>query len=187
MVRYEVKEVDVKCPHGIYIYDRKRDLWVLVRSEGDYYKPVEDGIHIIYFDNTKCPACRKYDNIWFPFVRKAANKMQKCIFVIILCDWFARECKSEAASKSFRQYDIHASPTTLFLYVNNGSIVYQEKYEGVLYEFELKLIIEGFEERAMKHMKGEKVAPPIAKASPAQALESLILQILKEIIGKERK
>jgi len=107
-------------------------------------------------------------------------------FVIVLCDWFARECSSSAASESFEHFDVHASPTTIVLYSDEkGEIKYQEKYEGVLYEFELKLILENFLERAEKHMRGEKVTPPISKESSSKALGDIVMQILKALIGQK--
>lgn len=178
-----LKIVNESSQNGIYTYDSASGLWKFIRSEGDYYKPDKKGIHVIYFDNAKCSACRKYDNIWFPFVQNTATTKNNTYFVIILCNWFARDCTSKAAAESFRFYDIHASPTTLVIYVDDrGEIKYQEKYEGVLYEFELKLILENFEERALKAMKGEKVSPPIDKKS--SAVDDIILQILKQIIEK---
>ncbi len=170
----------------MYIYDRANDEWVLIRVEGDPFKPTKDGVYVIYFDNTKCPACRRYDPIWFNYVRKYASKDPKLNFVIVLCEWFARNCNSEAASKTFREYDVHASPTTIFLYVKGGKSVYSEKYEGVLYEFELSMITDGFVERAEKSLKGEKVQPPI-KATASSALQQLIAELLKMIIEKELK
>ncbi len=181
-----VKEVDTSCPHGIYLYDKDRDEWVLVRVEGEAFRPEHDGIYVIYFDNTKCPACRRYDPTWFSYVRKYAKKMHNLNFVIVLCEWFARNCASEAASKTFKEFDVHASPTTIFAYVKNGKIVYNEKYEGVLYEFELSMITEGFAERAEKSLRGEKVEPPI-KATATATLQQLITELLKMIIEKELK
>ena len=179
------KTVGTDCPHGIYVYDRNNDVWILVRCEGEPFVPDKDGVYVIYFDNTKCPACRKYDNIWFPFVQKYAKQNPDMHFVIVLCEWFARNCKSEAAAGTFRKYDVHASPTTIFLYVKNGKEVYNEKYEGVLYEFELKLITEGFVERAEKSLRGEKVEKPV-KASTTEAIQQLIQEILRLIIEKEK-
>ncbi len=185
VMQYEVKEVDTKSPHGIYVYDKVRDLWILVKSDGEAFEPTEDGVYVIYFDNTKCPACRKYDTIWFPFVKKWSKDHPNHRFVIILCDWFARECKSQAASSSFRKYNIHASPTTVFMYVKDGKKVYDEKYEGVLYEFELKLILEGFEERAKKYLRGEKVEVPVKKESIEASLQKLIAEIIKQILASQ--
>jgi len=183
----KVKEVNTESPHGIYMYIPAEDAWMLVAQDGDAFKPSKDGIYITYFDNAKCPACRKYDKIWFPFVREACKKYNDANFIIVLCDWFARECKSSAASKTFQENDIHASPTTVFFMVKDGKKVYEEKYEGVLYEFELKLILEGFKDRAEKSMRGEKVTLPISKESSSKALEKLILQIISEILAKEGK
>jgi len=183
------RKIGTDSPHGIYVYKAKEQVWELIRVDGEAFKPWEKGVYVIYFDNTKCPACRRYDDIWFPFVEKWINERKDSTkFVIILCDWFARECKSQAASESFKKFEIHASPTTIVLYADDsGEIKYQEKYEGVLYEFELKLILEGFEERAVKAMKGEKVSPPIAKESSSKALEDLIMQIIRSILAGEKK
>lgn len=184
-----VKRVDEKCPHGIYEYSVEHSMWRFIKSDGEYFKPDSKGVYVIYFDNTKCSACRKYDGIWFPFVESYTQKKRDTRFMIILCDWFARECKSTAAAESFKKYDVHASPTTIVLYADDdGSVKYQEKYEGVMYEFELKLVLDNFEERAIKYLKGEKVSPPISKESSSKALEDIIMQILKALVqGKKEE
>jgi len=128
--KIEVDMVGVDSPHGIYIYDPNKDKWVLVRTKGEYFKPDKDGFYFIYFDNTRCPACRIYDLAWYPYVKLIGSGLENTYFIVILCDWFARECKSEAAKKSFEHYDIHASPTTLLIYVENGEIKDIEKIEG---------------------------------------------------------
>ncbi len=183
----EVKEVTTQSPHGIYLYDPSKDVWRLIATEGDPYIPKEDGAYVIYFDNTKCPACRRYDPIWFGYIRSVARKLENYRFVIVLCDWFARECKSTAAANTFRHYDVHASPTTILLYVKNGKEVYRESYEGVLKEDELKAVVEGFVERAEKAMRGEKVEKPIKKEEADVAeLIKLLLAIIKSVEKEER-
>jgi len=52
-------------------------------------------------------------------------------YVVVLCDWFSRECDSSIARGSFEHYDIHASPTTLLLYVENTVVKANERLEGV--------------------------------------------------------
>jgi len=182
------KKIGVDSPHGIYIYRSKEKVWEFVRADGDAFEPLDKGVYVIYFDNTKCSACRKYDEVWFPFVEKwSSERGDSAKFVIVLCDWFARECKSQAAAESFKKFEVHASPTTVVLYADDVKAVrYQEKYEGVMYEFELKLVLDKFEERAQKAMKGEKVSPPISKES-GKALEELIMQILKALTLGEKK
>jgi len=182
------KKVGADSPHGIYIYRPKEKVWEFLRADGDPFEPLDKGVYVVYFDNTKCTACRRYDEIWFPFVERwSSEKGNNTKFVIILCDWFARECKSQAAAESFRRFDVHASPTTIVLYADDSKAIrYQEKYEGVMYEFELKLVLDKFEERAQKAMKGEKVSPPISKES-GKALEELIMQILKALTLGEKK
>ncbi|MGB9726173.1 MAG: hypothetical protein ACPLZ8_05980 [Fervidicoccaceae archaeon] len=122
-------EVGPTSPNGIYFLDG--DSWKLLRSEGLPLHPGErgDGIYVFYFDNTKCPACRKFDTEWFPFVKENANK---AMYFIILCDWFARECSSKAASLTFMLHEVRASPTTIFFKVKNGEVRKQEKIEGVV-------------------------------------------------------
>ncbi|MEM2528393.1 MAG: hypothetical protein QXG40_03245, partial [Ignisphaera sp.] len=58
-----VKRVDEKCPHGIYEYSAEHSMWRFIKSDGEYFKPDSKGVYVIYFDNTKCSACRKYDGI----------------------------------------------------------------------------------------------------------------------------
>lgn len=126
-----VKVVGVNSSHGVYVYNKKDRLWELILVDGDAFTPWKDGYWVIYFDNTKCPACRLYDLSWYVFVETIGRTMDDTEFIIILCDWFARECRSEAARKSFEKYDIHASPTTLLLKVLNGNIEKIEKIRGV--------------------------------------------------------
>ncbi len=173
------KEVGPKSPHGIYLYSVKRNEWVLIERDGERFKPFSDGYYVLYFDNTKCPACRKYDKIWFPFVKQHAPKLRNYFFVIILCEWFAHACKSKAASESFRHYDVHASPTTILLHVKDGEVAYDEKYEGVLHEKEIGEVILKFPERAERAERGEKVELPRRKSLE----EELILALLKKLLS----
>lgn len=126
----ELKKVGVTSPHGIYVYDKARDIWVLKRTEGEEFKPWKDGYYVIYFDNTHCPACRIYDLVWFPYVSLIGRKLKDTEFVIILCEWFGRRCRSSAAGKSFEKYSIHASPTTVLLKVESNVIVKREDIRG---------------------------------------------------------
>ena len=116
-------------PHGIYVYDRRSNSWVLATVEGDAWDPEEDGLYMVYFDNTRCPACRLYDKYWFDFASTRGGEVN---LVIVLCAWFAHECRSPAAAASFRKYEVHASPTTLILCRRNGEDIYVKKHEGIL-------------------------------------------------------
>ncbi|MEM0027167.1 MAG: hypothetical protein QXT53_06405 [Ignisphaera sp.] len=182
------KRLDSSSRHGIYLYNPETEAWELLRSDGNAFEPLGKGVYVIYFDNARCSACKRYDEIWYPFVEKWAKEKDKDTkFVIVFCEWFARECKSSAAAESFKKFDVHASPTTIVLYADDSNAIkYQEKYEGVMYEFELKLILEKFVERALKAMRGEKVSPPISKES-GKSLEDLIMQILKALTLGEKK
>lgn len=141
-----VRLVDVKSPHGIYVYNKKDKLWDLVAVDGGPFKPWKDGYWVIYFDNAKCPACRIYDFSWYVYVETIGRTMDDTEFAIILCDWFSRECRSEAAKKSFEEYDIHASPTTILMKVSKGKIEKIEKVRGAKNLGELIELINRFKE-----------------------------------------
>lgn len=138
--------VDPTLPHGIYIYDHTSDKWVRVGING-YFKPMLDGIYVVYFDNAKCGACRVYDLFWFPFVKLIGN-YRNVYYAVTLCEWFAKNCNEEAAIETFKYYDVHASPTTVMVLVKNGNVLSKEKIEGVKRMHELSEAIENF---AKKH------------------------------------
>ncbi len=132
METYRAKLVKTDSPHGIYRYDRSLREWVLIDRDGDGFKPYRDGYYIIYFDNTKCPACRLYDLFWYPFIETIGRELEGVEYIIVLCEWFARQCDSRAASNTFKKYGIRASPTTVFLEVRGGSIARKEFVRGVM-------------------------------------------------------
>ncbi|MEM4463421.1 MAG: hypothetical protein QXR98_04240 [Fervidicoccaceae archaeon] len=134
-----IYEVNPTSPNGIYFLNDGH--WKLYRVDGLPLHPGEqgDGIYAFYFDNTKCGACRRFDREWFPFVEKNATKAK---FFIILCDWFARECSSKAASLTFTLNEVRASPTTIFFKVLGGEIKEQERIEGVVQRQKLEEVLE---------------------------------------------
>jgi len=134
----EFKTINKFCPHGVYLYIPERDAWKLILVDNDYWKPEEDGIYVVYFDNTKCPACRIYDSCWFKLVKERSKDAK---YVIVLCSWFSLDCNSKAALRTFEKYEVHASPTTLFICRRNGKTLLAEKYEGVLELKELTIIL----------------------------------------------
>jgi len=179
------KVIGSDSPHGIYLYDRESDKWVLASVSGEAFLPRSDGYYIIYFDNTKCSACRKYDKYWFPYVRKVAKKLSNHYFVIVLCEWFARNCRSESASKTFTTFDVHASPTTYLLHVKDGEVAYKEKYEGYLTDTELSKIVGEFRVRAEKAERGEKVElPKKEEVDVVELLKKLLETISAEAEGR---
>jgi thioredoxin-related protein len=114
------------CQDGVYVYDQERRGWVF--EEKSPFR--EDGYYVLYFDNTRCPACRKFDEEWFRFVEAADPP--RPTFIIILCTWFAKLCSSEIAKRLFEIFDVHVSPTILFMVRENGKIMRMYKHEGVL-------------------------------------------------------
>ncbi|MEM1623208.1 MAG: hypothetical protein QW740_05900 [Sulfolobales archaeon] len=177
----EFKEVGPGCPHGLYIYDKERDVWVLFSSkDNDVFLPKVDGYYIIYFDNSRCSACRKYDIHWFPYIRQNSQKLPDHYFIIVLCDWFARECKSPVASNTFTYYAVHASPTTVLLYIKNGKEVYRETYDGYLKMDELEKVVGGFRSRVEAYEKGMKVSKPIEEGQD-------IIKLLKQLLSGARE
>lgn len=123
----ELPRVGRDSPHGVYVYSPEAGKWVSASRESI----LADGAYMIYFDNTSCNACRKFDETWFPFVERAAAE-RRVRFVIVLCEWFAKKCTSEDASELFREFDVHISPTIVFLKRENGKIVKKLKAEGLM-------------------------------------------------------
>lgn len=123
--------ITIRDPDGVYKYD------------GDSWKAEEnpdfsEGVHVIYFDNRKCMACRIYDFEWFPLVEEMKKKANGITFWVVLCDWFGSECDSKVASKLFKEYNITASPTTLIIV--NGKV--KNKLEGVVLANKLRKYIQ---------------------------------------------
>ncbi|MEZ0346309.1 MAG: hypothetical protein ABWK01_07150 [Infirmifilum sp.] len=115
-------------PNGVYIYSAEKGGWILL----DQPWPSDNGVYVIYFDNTRCPACRKFDKTWFSFVEKNAKQGKDAYFIIALCDWFARQCSAEPARKLFECFDVHVSPTVVFLVREDGRVKRSLKHEGVM-------------------------------------------------------
>lgn len=171
-----VREVGAESKHGIYKYLPGSDEWEYFDVRGlDPFIP-NDKYSVIYFDNTKCSACRRYDIYWYPFVRETCRDSGDFAFYIILCGWFAKDCESIPASVTYMHFDIHSSPTTLLTSWVNGKLAYKEKYEGVLSDVDLKTVVPTFPERVEKFLRGEPVKPPISKED---TLLSLISKLLK--------
>lgn len=170
-------------PNGIYVYSPKAGKWMLVTgSDSDSpFTPASNGFFVIYFDNTKCPACRAYDDTWFPYVNERGPELwgRGFRFIIVLCDWFARECGSRAAAETFRKYEVRASPTTILEAVKGGKQVRLERYEGVLNAEELRLVVEEFPERVEAYLRGEE--PP----DPRKVIRRRMLEeILRSLLGR---
>ncbi|MEM1640596.1 MAG: thioredoxin family protein [Acidilobaceae archaeon] len=121
----------VGTPNGIYVFQESSKKWTLLRSEGEPFSIGElgEGVYFVYFDNTLCPACRAQDQHLLKVLLKYGSNSE-IKFVIILCDWFASTCTSQAAAETFRKYEVKASPTILIAKVkSNGMVI--ERLEGV--------------------------------------------------------
>ncbi len=176
-----VKEVGASSRQGIYFYNPSNDVWIYQPSEDpEPFMPKEDGYYVIYFDNTKCPACRRYDIYWYSFLRRRAKELAGYRFVIVLCGWFARDCESPKAAATFTAFDVHASPTTYLIHVKDGEVKYKEKYEGVLTDSELEKAVPTFRKRAEKAERGEPVEKPIKE-------EDTLLKLLKKLLQEVSK
>ncbi|BEP18362.1 hypothetical protein PYJP_17140 [Pyrofollis japonicus] len=176
-----VEKVGPGSRHGIYVYDPSTRKWRLLRTEGEAFRPGElgDGTYVVYFDNTRCPACRIHDKYWYPFIEEHGDR-QGYFYVIVLCAWFEKDCDSEAAAKTFEEYLVKASPTTLAALAENGRVIYREKYEGVLDTNELlREIVLGFPERVEKAKRGEPVEPPCPDKYVSPRVEELLRQLLQ--------
>ena len=182
---YEGKYFNIvtpSSPHGIFVYDKNEGKWLYNSERQDNI--LSNGFYVIYFDNTECSACRKYDKIWFPTVEKHGNKLPYT-FIIMLCGWFSNECKSKEASSFFDRFKIKASPTTLFLYIKDGRIIYEERYEGVLDYRDLVYVLETFKERALRAEKGLPVIKPPMEASQVNKVLKALLSLFSPNFKEE--
>ncbi|MEM2005977.1 MAG: hypothetical protein QW705_00275 [Zestosphaera sp.] len=172
-----VRELGAESRHGIYRYAPDSDEWEYLDVQGlDPFIP-HDKYSVIYFGNTKCSACRRYDIYWYPFVRGMCREGSgDFAFYVILCGWFAKDCNSVPASVTYMHFDVHSSPTTILTSWVDGRLAYKEKYEGVLSDVDLKTVVPTFPERVEKFLKGKPVKPPISKED---TLLSLINKLLK--------
>ncbi len=167
------ERVTSSSDHGIYVYDRNVGKWFYSENETNV---LSDGLYVVYFDNTECNACRRYDGIWFPIIESYSREFPYT-YVIVLCGWFSNECKSKKASHLFDKFKIKASPTTLFLYVKNGKVIYDERYEGVLEHKDLIYVLKTFKDRALRAEKGLPVIKPPMEASQADRLLKALLSL----------
>lgn len=127
--------------NGVYVYGAGR--WVLSEKI-----PLDaDGFYVVYFSNTMCGACRKFNETWF----KLTKELSGATFVVVLCDWFARSCRSETAKRLFEIFDVHVSPTLVFLVRENGKITRMYKHEGTITAEGFLAVFEAF-----KRVLGEK-------------------------------
>lgn len=114
--------------HGIYVYQDGD--WRLLRSEGGAFTLGElgDGVYLVYFDNAYCPACRAQDPHFEEIVRWYKGRAK---FVVVLCNWFEEDCRSEAAAATFRKFQVKSSPTIVVARVEGGKAVKVETLQGV--------------------------------------------------------
>jgi len=159
--------------HGIYVYERNVGKWFYSEDETNV---LSNGLYVVYFDNAECNACRRYDKVWFPVIESYGSEFPYT-YVIVLCGWFSNECRSKKASSLFNEFEIKASPTTLFLYIKNGKIVYDERYEGVLEQEDLIYVLKTFKDRALKAEKGLPIIKPPMEASQANKLLKALLSL----------
>ena len=114
------------CPNGVYVYDHEKKTWMLEEK----IPLMENGYHVIYFDNANCYACRKFDNEWFSFADSVDPP--KPLLIVVLCNWFAKQCSSEHAKRLFEIFDVHISPTIVFMIREEGKITRMYRHEGIL-------------------------------------------------------
>uniref|UniRef100_A0A7C2ZN21 Thioredoxin n=1 Tax=Ignisphaera aggregans TaxID=334771 RepID=A0A7C2ZN21_9CREN len=133
--------MDLPEEDGIYSYVGGR--WQRLSVEGPLV-PETDGIHVIYFRNSKCPGCRSFDGVWREFVQMHYSVVN--IFVI-QCKSFFVECSDSSASDTFVFYLVFETPQVVALVVESGYPVYIEREVGVLDAETLRSFVLGVRER----------------------------------------
>jgi len=132
-------------PHGIYRY--VDGSWRIYRRDGEALRlgEVGDGTYVIYFYNIRCPACRMFSPQWSIFAEVLSRRLEGNLHIfVVLCDWFARECSSQAASMTFESYDISSSPTVYIAKVNGGRVIDYTTLSGYMRAEELFKIVKRY-------------------------------------------
>lgn len=135
----------IGTPNGVYVFDGSSKKWNLLRTQGEAFSIGElgEGVYVVYFDNTLCPACRAQDQHVLKLLLKYGLD-SRVKFVIILCDWFTSNCSSEAAVNTFKKYEVKASPTIIMARASANNVT-QERLEGVrkdsVLEYYLRLML----------------------------------------------
>lgn len=155
--------------NGVYRYDPGSGYWVMLKETGAALVPSER-YAVVYFDNTLCPVCRRYDFQWYPFVEGNTDNLKGFGLYIVLCDWFTQQCASATAAMTFIEYQVRASPTTMLMLTDGGKVIYTERYEGLLTERDLQNIVLSFPDRAERAARGEKVSRPLTEEEVMEEL-----------------
>ncbi|MFP3231796.1 MAG: hypothetical protein RXR70_04100 [Acidilobus sp.] len=161
--------------NGVYRYDFDSGYWVQLDESASPLVPAER-YSLVYFDNTLCPICRRYDLHWYPFVESNIDKLRGFGLYIVLCDWFTQQCTSARAAMTFIGYEVKASPTTALLLSEGSRVVYSERYEGLLTERDLGNVVFSFPERAERAARGEKVERPMTEEEMMEKLYTMLSQ-----------
>lgn len=131
---------------GIYIYD---GVWRKIDVDGPYV-PEDDGIYVIYFRNSGCPACKAFDKIWNKFVLHNREKPIK--FTIAQCTEFFINCNSTSAADTFVFYLIFETPQVVVIVVKDNTISYLEREAGFITYEKLEDFILNVETRMNSHL-----------------------------------
>ena len=133
--------------NGIYVYSFEEKRWKLVRVDGEAFKVGElgPGIYLVYFDNLECGACELQDQeLMKAFDSLETDILEKLRPVVVVCDWFARKCRSKAAAETYKLYDVHMSPTMLVCKVDEKGELCERlvgvKFVGELYYYLRKIV-----------------------------------------------
>ena len=94
---------------GVFLYRGGRP----ERASGKLPTPGEAGGLLIYFDNRKCPFCRKFDPLWEELAHSLGPGDPLPLRVV--CTFFAQDCGDPLARRLFEEYGVSVSPLLLYL------------------------------------------------------------------------
>ncbi len=93
-------------------------------------KPVEsvgelpDGLLVIYFDNIKCPFCRRFDDVWDRLVKD--KELSDACFVRVVCKYFHQDCENGFAARLYKEFNVTRSPTIFLARKKEKVLSYRE-------------------------------------------------------------
>ncbi|MGC9112565.1 hypothetical protein [Acidilobus sp.] len=171
----KAKRLGRESTDGVYYFDFSSGYWVMMEESASPLVPKER-YSLVYFDNTLCPVCRRYDLHWYPFVESNLDRLRGFGLYVVLCDWFTQQCTSARGAMTFIEYNVRASPTTMLMLSDGSKVIYTERYEGLLTERDLNNIVFTFPERAERAARGERVERPLTEEEMIEQLSKTLAQ-----------
>jgi len=137
---------------GVYMYNKNALTWTRLKL-GEPYVPREDGLHVVYFRNRKCPGCKAFDRIWIEYIKKHREDHNIKEFIIVQCTHFFYECFDGDAVDTFILYLVLETPQVIAIISENSTPIYIEREIGVDTLDKLEIFVNGTFDRMKRYFE----------------------------------